>query len=427
MWRTIIVALALICLGLLGWYAVRKYPKQIERDLQARVQKVLDQRAPGATVKVTDRDAELVVPDGIDRSALERAVADVSGVKSVRSEVVVVAKPEGSDGQGPGPRPEPPPVASAEIDVQITWTGTSLMIAGKLPKGLRGELDQRLVTNFDTETLTVGRQLTETEGPLPEGGSAALKAVLDALSASLEGQAKIAGKTVTAAAVVENDALAARVKSLIEGVGGAVAVTVRAPVAEADVSSDASSDAEVQAGDVPVLDVSMEEPGDVGPTTDVVPDAKSADAGAVDAKVAASDTQAAAPDTAGGSGPLTPKECKERIQAMIEGPERITFLPNTGRLTPEGDVKVVAIWGLLQRCPTATGVIEGYHDDYGDPDKLKLLTYGRALGVQRRLVELGMDKKRFKIAGLGYRNMRYGGKADRRVLNQRVEFNIKVD
>jgi outer membrane protein OmpA-like peptidoglycan-associated protein len=165
--------------------------------------------------------------------------------------------------------------------------------------------------------------------------------------------------------------------------------------------------------------MSLEEPGDAGPTPDAVSDAKPADAAPAEV--------APTKPTPGDASPLSAKECKDRIQAMVEGPNRITFLPNTGRLTPEGDVKVVAIWGVLQRCPTAKGVIEGYHDDYGDPDKLKLLTYGRALGVQRRLVELGMEKARFKIAGLGYRNMRYGGKADTRVLNQRVEFNIKVD
>lgn len=425
MWRTIIVALALICLGLLGWYAVRKYPKQIERDLQARAQKVIDQRAPGATLKVTDRDVELVLPSGADKAAIEREVADLPGVKSVRSQVAVVATPE-PEVAAPGPRPEPEQAASLELDV--TWTGTSLMFAGKLPKGLRGELDQRLVTNFDTETLTVGRQLTETEGTLPEGGSAALQAALDVLSASLEGKVRVAGKALTATVVVENEALAARVKAMIEKVGGVITVTVRAPVPDADASDtigDASpGDAAEVAGDVSVLDMSLEEPSDVGPTPDaaaaVVGDAQAPDASRGDAAIVP-------PSPQGDAAPLSAKECKDRIQAMIEGPNRITFLPNTGRLTPEGDVKVVAIWGILQRCPDAKGVIEGYHDDYGDPDKLKLLTYGRALGVQRRLVELGMPKTRFKIAGLGYRNMRYGGKADTRVLNQRVEFNIKVD
>jgi outer membrane protein OmpA-like peptidoglycan-associated protein len=417
MWRTIIVALALICLGLLGWYAVRKYPKQIERDLQARVQKVIDQRAPGATAKVTDRDAELVLPAGVDKVAIEREIADLSGIKSVRSQVAVVATPE-PEVAAPGPRPEPEPAALLELD--ITWTGTSLMFSGKLPKGFRGELDQRLVTNFDTETLTVGRQLTETEGTPPEGGSAALQAALDALSASLDGKVRIVGKTITASATVENETLAARVKSLVAQVGGTITVTIRVPVPDADVVGDATpSDAGEVTGDVSVLDMSLEEPGDAGPTPDAVSDAKPADAAPAEV--------APTKPTPGDASPLSAKECKDRIQAMVEGPNRITFLPNTGRLTPEGDVKVVAIWGVLQRCPTAKGVIEGYHDDYGDPDKLKLLTYGRALGVQRRLVELGMEKARFKIAGLGYRNMRYGGKADTRVLNQRVEFNIKVD
>ena len=39
---------------------------------------------------------------------------------------------------------------------------------------------------------------------------------------------------------------------------------------------------------------------------------------------------------------------------------------------------------------------------------------------------MGMDEKRFRYIGLGYRNMRYR-KPSERVLNQRIEFNITVE
>ena len=166
-------------------------------------------------------------------------------------------------------------------------------------------------------------------------------------------------------------------------------------------------------------------PSDTPPATPV--DAASPDAAPVAdvGQTVAPASPAPLPPELDPTRPLTARECQDRIALLIEGPERITFFPRGGRLTPEGDAKVVAIYHVLERCPRAKGIIAGYHDNLGDPDEIRRLTYGRALGVHKRLVELGMTSYRFRAAGYGYQNMRYGVSAATRELNQRVEFLIK--
>ncbi len=312
MWRSIIIALALICLVLLGWYAVRKYPGRVESALEARAQTALQAKVPGVIVEASQRDLVLkgAVADEAASRAAEALATDLSGVKSVINRIEI-----GGGGQ-PAPIPIPPP--EPPIDP-----------------------------------------------PAADAG------------------------------VAEDDA------------GGP------GPTADAGPSADAAP-----------------EPAEVAPadTTAAAPEVAAADTAPSAPEVAAADTAPTAPSApVDPGGALTAAQCQAIIQDMIEGDKRITFKSNTGRLLPEGEDKVKAIYAVLQRCPTATGVIEGYHDDYGDPDRLKMLTRQRAYQVHKMLVDLGMDPERFKYAGLGYRNMRYGRTPDTRLLNQRVEFNITVE
>lgn len=320
MWRSIIIALALICLVLLGWYAVRKYPGRVESALEARAQTALQAKVPGVIVEASQRDLVLkgAVADEAASRAAEALATDLSGVKSVINRIEI-----GGGGQ-PAPIPVPPP-----------------------------------------------------EPPIDPPAADA--------------------------AVAEDDA------------GGP------GPTADAGPSADAAPEpAEVAPSDT---NAAAPEVADTAPAAPEVAAADTAPAAAPE--VAVADPVPAAPVDPGGA--LNPAQCKAIIQDMIEGDKRITFKSNTGRLLPEGEDKVKAIYAVLQRCPTATGVIEGYHDDYGDPDRLKMLTRQRAYQVHKMLVDLGMDPERFKYAGLGYRNMRYGRTPDTRLLNQRVEFNITVE
>ena len=83
MWRSIIIALTLICLVLLGWFAVRKYPGRIEADLQARAQSALGAKGgavEGVIIKASQRDVVLGgrVASEADKQAAAALVADVA-------------------------------------------------------------------------------------------------------------------------------------------------------------------------------------------------------------------------------------------------------------------------------------------------------------------------------------------------------------
>lgn len=318
MWRTLIVSLALICLVLLGWYAVRKFPGRIESDLRSRAQTALAARAPNVIVQASQRDIVLSgrVADDNERASIERLVSDLSGVRSVVSQL----------GTGDAAAPTPP----VEPDV-------------------------------------VG-----------SGADATADAGADASTPEAE---------VTADAAAD-----------------------AGPTDAGDLVADAATEVAGDAsGEVATLELDALEPEEVA-----------ADTSATDTAPAPVDTAAPA------AGKLTPAQCKDLIAKTVEGEKRIAFRSNTGKLTEEGEARLAEVFAILQRCPDATGVIEAYHDDYGDPDKLKTLTQIRAYNTHKRLVDLGMDEKRFRYIGLGYRNMRYRGPGER-VLNQRVEFNITVE
>ena len=316
MWRTIIVSLALICLLLLGWYAVRKFPGRIEADLQLQAQTALGSRVPNVVVRASQRHLVLsgVVATDADRAAAETLARDQSGVKTVENQIVVEAG---------GAAPTPLPTEPTEPTSDAQNPGPA-----------------------DTATNSVNA---------PDAGAAPPD-----------------GPSVLEMEALEPDEPTAD-------------VTAEAQVAEVDAT--ATADAEAKAPE--------------GPTDTAV---------------------APAP-----TGNLTAAQCKEAVQAAIEGDKRITFVGLTGKFTPEGEAKLDEVWAILSRCPDTKGTIEAYHDDYGDPDKLKTLTQVRAYNTHKRLVDQGMPEKRFRYVGLGYRNMRYGGRPGMRVLNQRVEFNITVE
>lgn len=295
MWRSIIIALALICLGLLGWYAARKFPGRIESDLEVAAQKLIDSQSLGSiVVHASQRDIVLqgTVANEAAKDSAQRLVTAMSGVKSVTNQLAVAGGPVVVP-PAPGPDPTPEPDTRAEAPDVAAAPDTALAEAGPVDSAAPPELAPEVV---------------------------------------------------------------------------------------------AEAVAEVAAPEVAAPEVAAADPG----------------------------------------GALTPAQCKAMITDMTTGDKRITFKSNTGKLTEEGEAKVVAIAGLLARCPTAKGTIEGYHDDYGDPDKLNELTQIRAFNVHKRLTDLGMDKTRFRYKGLGYRNMRYRLPKER-VLNQRIEFNITVE
>lgn len=329
MWRTLIVSLALICLVLLGWYAVRKFPGRIEADLQDRAQKTMTSRVPNVTVRAYQRDLVLtgVVADEATRSSAERLARELSGVRTVVSQLRVgvpgAPAPTPSPEPAPGPSPEPTPTDPAPEPTRADGDG-----------GARGEGEPAVPPQ---------PQDPPTEPPTPE-----------------EPADEPADKDA-AAAVLDMDTL------------------------EPDEPAEPAAPA-------PAEPAAPEKPA-----------------------------EPARPD-----GRLTAAECRDQIKALIEGDNRITFQGATGKFTPEGEAKVLEVWAILQRCPEVRGTIEAYHDDYGDPDRLKTLTQIRAYNTHKKLVDLGMDPKRLRYVGLGYRNMRYGGGANR-VLNQRVEFNLTVE
>jgi outer membrane protein OmpA-like peptidoglycan-associated protein len=298
MWRALIVSLALICLVLLGWYAIKKYPGRIEADIAARAQTAVAARVPGVKVQASQRDLVLSgrVETEEDRSRAQAFVLEVSGVKSVVNQLEV-----GAATPTPAPVPEPTPTPAADASADTADTAQP-----------------------DTQ-------------PAPD-------------TALIEAEVADAGP-------VEADAAA---------------------------------------------------PADVAEVND------------------AATVETTAADVAAPGGTLTASQCKEAIASAVEGDKRIMFQSNTGKLTDEGQARLAEVWAILQRCPEAKGAIEAYHDDFGDPDKVKTLTQIRAYNTHKRLVDMGMDGKRFRYLGLGYRNMRYR-KPGERLLNQRIEFNITVE
>jgi len=396
MWRSIIIALALICLGLLGWYAVRKYPYRIEADIEARAQKVLNAKVPGVLVDVPEqtRTAVLagVVPTEADRTMAEKLVADISGVKNVTNQITI----------GTQPVPVPPaPATEAIFRASLDWTGTNLTLSGSLPSVLIDGVSDKVRATYPSASFE--RKYETTEGAAATRATAVLNAAFEALALTNEGKAELGTKRFTLTATVADAATEAKVRSIVDGVGGGE-LTLTIPSLGVEATDVAEATAEVVDVAEPVAEV-MPAVVDAGPV-EVAP-------------------EVVTPVAPGGA--LTPAQCKTTIQALVEGDKRITFKSNTGKLTEEGEVKVKEIGAVLARCPTAKGTIEGYHDDMGDPDKVKELTQIRAYNVHKRLTDLGMDKTRFRYVGLGYRNMRYGGKPGMRVLNQRVEFNITVE
>ena len=392
MWRSIIIALALICLVLLGWYAVRKYPGRIEASIQSRAQKVLDQKVPGVIVKVSQRDAVLAghVATDADKRLAEETVAGLSGVKSVTSQI----------GLG---QPVPEASVEAPLALELTSTGTIVFISGEAPAAVLDKITSELAVG----KLQPSGETHSSGGTVPALSVARGVAAVQALQLLADGSAKLDQRGLRVVGTAPDAATADKVKAIVDAVQGTTKLTVK---------ESPSTDVTEAPADAAVADAG---PAD---TTEVAqPDTA--------IEVAAADTAPATPEVVQPApvpgGALSAADCKTQIQALIEGEQRITFQPNTGKLTPEGDAKVQQIVGLLQRCPTAKGRIEGYHDDYGEPDKLKFLTQARAYNVHKRIVELGVDGKRFTYIGLGYRNMRYGAK--QRVLNQRVEFNISVE
>jgi len=345
--------------------------------------------------KLSQRDIVLAgsVATESDKLAAGALVADLSGVKSVTNQISVGSR---------APAPEPELTHYAPLSMRLAWTGTALTISGDVPDVLAADLDRKVLVAFDTDSITIERRFTTTEGAAPVRASATVAAALQALALCRQGTAKVAASGFELRATVVDAATLAKVKELVERAGGTAELTIKdanpAPAADAGPTPD------VVVAEVAVAEVAV-------------------DAGPADA-VASNDAAATQPER---GGALTPAECKSIIDAMIEGDKRIMFRSNTGKLTDEGEATVKAVADVLARCPTATGSIEGYHDDYGDPDKLKELTQIRAFNVHKRLADHGIDKSRFRYIGYGYRNMRYGGKPGMRVLNQRVEINITVE
>ncbi len=414
MWRYTIVALAVLCLGMLGWYGATRYPGRIESDLAARAQKALDSRVPGLVVKASERTLVLqgVVKDEALRVEIEQLASDLPGVKEVNSTLTIEA---------PAPI-EPTPGQKALLDLEIVWSGKAIELRGSLPKALQKDFDLHLISSFGTEDVVVSRRIGQPEGEAPKEGKAQLEDAINALVQMSSGRARIAGGALAISGVVPSSEVEGRVMAIAAKAKAQVSLVVRAPTAEPTPADVVEPVPDTSIADVPP-DVPETATAEVAPT-DAPSEVVQADTGPVptDAMVTEVAVSDVTPVPAG--GPLSFEQCRDAIRDSIEAEKRITFDTGTARLTDDGRAKVDAIWGLLQRCPNAKGVIEGYHDDLGDPDKIKGLTVMRAAAVYKRLLDLGMVKGRFKYYGLGYRNMRFGGKPDRRVLNQRVEIKL---
>jgi len=393
MWRLIIVSLAVVCLGLLGYYAVSKQAVQISAGLAVSATKAVQGKVAGVVVAVDQRDARLVgrVSSDALKADAERIVAGLSGIKSVKNELEVAPlepprppehetppepppetppaePPKGPDAPPPS-EPEPPKApSSGPLHMEITWDGATLTAKGALPEGLKRDIGLTFVSDFPDATIKDELGLTTNAGT--PALAAAMKTAVQALGRLESGKVVVGEEdfelTGTAGTAEEEAAVKALVGDQIKTLASTVTLVVH--------------------GAPPP-----------GPAPEPIPE----------------------------SGPLTMALCQTAIERLLEGDQRITFKGPTGRLTDESGPKLDAIWALLQRCPDARGQIVGLHDDMGEPDKVKQLSWIRAFNVHKRLVELGMDKDRFKIVGLGQRDFRYPNKGETRVLNQRIEFRLE--
>lgn len=391
MWRLIIVSLALICLGLLGYYAVSKRSVQISAGLAVNATKTVQARVAGVRVEVVQRDARLVgrVSSDALKADAERLVAGLSGIKTVKNELEVVpieppapepapepapapemppTPPKGPDAPPPAD-PEPPVPAHAPLQLEVTWDGTTLTAIGALPEGLRKDIGLSFVSDFPD--AIVKDAITITTNPGTPALAGAMKTAVRSLARLQSGKVHVTDEDFELNGIAASADDEAAVKTMVGDEIKTLASTVTVTVAGAPPP---------------------------GPAPEPIP----------------------------AEGPLTVALCQTAIDRLLEGDQRVTFKGPTGRLSDESGPKLEAVWALLQRCPDARGQIVGLHDDMGEPDKVKQLSWIRAFNVHKRLVELGMDKDRFKIVGLGQRDFRYPNKGDTRVLNQRIEFRLEV-
>lgn len=390
MWRLIIVSLALVCLGLLGYYAVSKRAVQISAGLAVSATRTVQGKVPGVRVEVDQRDARLIghVSSDALKADAERLVAGLSGIKSVKNELAV-APPEPAPAPAPEPAPThepprgpdappttappttapPPAPAAAPLRLEITWDGTTLTATGALPDGLKKDIGLSFVSDFPD--AAVKDDIAVTTNPGTPALAGAMKTAVRSLARLQSGKVVVTDEDFELNGVAPDVAAETAVKAMVGDEIKSLASTVTLTVVGAPPP---------------------------GPAPEPIPP----------------------------EGPLTVELCQTAIDRLLEGDQRITFKGPTGRLSDEAGPKLEQVWALLQRCPEARGQIVGYHDDMGEPDKVKELSWIRAFNVHKRLVELGMDKARFKIVGLGQRDFRYPNKGETRVLNQRVEFKLEV-
>ncbi len=224
MWRYIIVALAVVCLGMLGWYGATRYPGRIESDLASRAQKVLDSRVPGLVVKASERTLVLqgVVKDEAQRIEVERLASDLPGVKEVNSTLTVEA-PALFEG---------PPTQKALLDLEIVWSGKAIELRGSLPKALQKDFDLHLVSSFGTEDVVVSRRIGQPEGEAPKEGKAQLEDAINALVQMSSGRARIAGGALAISGVVPSSEVEGRVMAIAAKAKAQVSLVVRAPTAD---------------------------------------------------------------------------------------------------------------------------------------------------------------------------------------------------
>lgn len=387
MWRTIIVALALICLGLMGYYAVTKRAVQISAGLAASANAAVAGKVAGVRVEVTQRDARLVGSVGSEASKAEaeRVALGVSGVKSVKNDLVVEApRPEEVKGpEAPPVKPEPP------LELKVAWDGAVVTASGALPVDLEKDLGLIYMTDFPD--APVKDTVAPTATAATRDQVIAFKAAVKALARTRSGAVSVTATELHLTGVVGSTDEEAALKKLLADVGGGLVPKVELTVAVPAVVED-----EGDAGVAEAADAVVE---------DVAPDA------------------GAAPSA---EGPLTGAQCQAAIAALVEGDKRIAFKPNSGRLTDEDDAKLQVIWGILQRCPDTKGSILAFSDDLGEPDRVRQLTQARAFNVHKRLTELGMDKGRLEYRGMGQREFKYPNQGETRVLNQRIEFRLEV-
>ncbi len=106
--------------------------------------------------------------------------------------------------------------------------------------------------------------------------------------------------------------------------------------------------------------------------------------------------------------------------------ERITFVGDTDRLTPEAAAPLQAVARLLQLRPDLGRVrIEGHTDSQGDDTVNLRLSQARALAVRDRLVQLGVAGSRLEPVGYGESMpIESNARPEGREANRRVDFVI---